>query len=298
VPENFQLLAKTQLAFIELQKGNYDAALSAARPVLVFHEKPNVQAINVAIDALRRQNKYVEAVALLQPLVNSFATDAFVNARYVEMLLRAGDKQRAHEAATTQAKFGVRNTIAASEALMQAQDYAPALVLLGDAVRNKPEELDLRFALGSAYERSGDRASAERTFTQILEKSPENAAALNYLGYMWAEKGVNLDRAAEMLNRAVHQEPRNGAYIDSLGWVYFRQGKLDLAEKFLTDATRLMPRDATVHEHLGDVLAKRGDLARALTVYRAALTLDPAQQDEAKIRSKIAELEKQSNTPR
>ena len=298
VPENFQLLAKTQLAFIELQRGNYDAAVAAARPVLVFHEKPNVQAINVAIDALRRQNKYIEAVALLQPLVNSFATDAFVNARYVEMLLRAGDKQRAHEAATTQAKFGVRNTIAASEALMQAQDFAPALVLLGDAVRNKPDELDLRFALGSAYERAGDRVAAEKTFVQILEKNPDNAAALNYLGYMWAEKGVNLDRAAEMLNRAVNQEPRNGAYIDSLGWVYFRQGKLDLAEKFLTDATRLLPRDPTVHEHLGDVLAKRGDLVRALTVYRAALTLEPEQKDEAKIRSKIAELEKQSNTPR
>jgi len=105
---------------------------------------------------------------------------------------------------------------------------------------------------------------------------------------------VNLDRAAEMLNKAVTQEPRNGAYIDSLGWVYYRQGKLDLAEKYLLDATHLLPRDATVHEHLGDVFAKRGDLMRALTTYRHALTLEPEQKDETNIRSKIAELERQT----
>ena len=104
---------------------------------------------------------------------------------------------------------------------------------------------------------------------------------------------MNLERAAEMLNRAVKQEPRNGAYVDSLGWVYFRQGKLELAEKYLTDATHLLPRDATVHEHLGDVLAKRGDVHRALDLYRAALTLEPEPKDEAKLRVKIAELERQ-----
>ena len=109
---------------------------------------------------------------------------------------------------------------------------------------------------------------------------------------MWADSGVNLERAAEMLVKAVAQEPRNGAYVDSLGWVYFRQGKLELAEKYLTDATKLMPRDATVKEHLGEVLAKRGETSRALTLYRAALNLDPDAKDLEKIRSKIAELEK------
>src|SRR5947209_11942913 len=113
---------------------------------------------------------------------------------------------------------------------------------------------------------------------------------------MWAESGTNLDRAADMLNQAVKLEPRNGAYIDSLGWAYFRQGKLDLAEKYLTDATRLLPRDATVHEHLGDVLAKRGEVGRALDLYRAALKLEPEAKDEAKLRTKISELEKQKTT--
>jgi len=97
-----------------------------------------------------------------------------------------------------------------------------------------------------------------------------------------------------MLTRAVGQEPDNGAYVDSLGWVYFRLGKLDLAEKYLTDATQLLPRDATVHEHLGDVLAKRGNTAKALQLYRTALTLDPEAKEVDKLRSKIAEIERQS----
>ncbi len=293
LPDNLQVLGRTQLAYIDLQKGNYAAALDEARPILVFRDKPNAQAVNIALDALKKQKRYSDAIALLQPLVDTYATDPFVNARYVEMLVRAGATDRARLAASTQAKFGPKNTVAAAEAYVQTEQYEPAITMLHEALRNRPEDLDLQFELGSAYERSGDKKSAERAFLQILDKRPEHAATLNYLGYMWAETGVNLDRAAEMLSRAVKQEPRNGAYVDSLGWVYYQQGKLDLAEKYLTDATRLLPRDATVHEHLGDVFAKRGDLHRALDLYRAALTLEPEPKDEAKLRLKIAEMERQ-----
>jgi tetratricopeptide (TPR) repeat protein len=296
LPDNLQILAKTQLALIASQTGDLEGAVSQARPILVFRDKPNGQAINIALDALRKQKKYREGVDLLQPLANQFGSDPFVNARYVEMLVRAGDAAKAKEAAATQEKFGQRNTIAVAEAYVQTEHYPPAIELLRRATEKKPDDLDVVFELGSVYERSGDRPSAERIFLQLLQTHPDHAATLNYLGYMWAENNVNLDRAAEMLNRAVNQEPHNGAYVDSLGWVYFRQGKLDLAEKYLTDATRLLPRDATVHEHLGDVFAKRGDNTRALSLYRVALTLEPESKGEASLRSKIAEIEKQTQT--
>jgi predicted Zn-dependent protease len=294
VPESLLTLANTQLAYIALQKGDNAQAVATARTVLIFQEKPNNQAVGIALDALKREKKYTEAIVLLQPLVDHFSADPFVNSRYIEMLLRAGDKERANQAAATQSKFGPKNAIAAAEAYVTVQDYPAAIAVLKQQAESKPDDLDLAFQLGATYERAGDRASAEKTFAAILQRQPENAAALNYLGYMWAESGVNLDRAAEMLTKAVTQEPRNGAYIDSLGWVYYRQGKLDLAEKYLLDATHLLPHDATVQEHLGDVFAKRGDLARALTTYRHALTLEPEQKDEAKIRLKIAELERQT----
>ncbi|HEY6843663.1 MAG TPA: tetratricopeptide repeat protein, partial [Thermoanaerobaculia bacterium] len=292
LPDNLQALGKTQLAYIALQKGNYQEAIDDAKPVLVFRDKPNTQAINIALDAMKRQKRYSDAIALLQPLVDNFAGDPFVNARYVEMLVRAGALDRAKMAAATQAKFGAKNTIATAEAYIQTEQYPLAIAMLQDAIKKNPDDRDLKFELGSAYERSGDMKSAENAFEGILARSPDDAATLNYLGYMWAEKGLNLDRAADMLNRAVKQEPRNGAYIDSLGWVYYQQGKLDLAEKYLSDAAKLLPRDATVHEHLGDVLAKRGDVHRALDLYREALTFEPDSKDEAKIRLKIAELER------
>ncbi len=294
LPDNLETLAKTQLAAIALQQGNYGEAVDAARPVFIYRDKPNSQAIGIALDSLRKEKKYTEAIVLLQPLVDRYGSDPYVNARYIEMMLRVGDRARAAEAAKTQIKFGTKNAIAAAEAYVQGGQYAPALALLEPETVKKQDDIELAFELGSLYERSGDESRAEKIFASILDKHPDHAATLNYLGYMWAESGVNLDRAAEMLTKAVNQEPRNGAYIDSLGWVYFRQGKLDLAEKFLIDATHLLPRDATVQEHLGDVFAKRGDLARALTTYRQALALEPEQKDEAKIKLKIAELERQT----
>jgi putative PEP-CTERM system TPR-repeat lipoprotein len=296
LPDNLKVLANTQLAYIELQRGNYGSALEMVRPIVVFNDKPNAQAINVGLDALRKEKKYNEAIAFLQPLVDKYASDPFVNARYVEMLARAGEAQKAQQAAATQAKFGTRNVVATTEAYIQANDYPSAIALVKESLKAKPDDIDLQFALGSAYERSGDRKSAEPIFLDILKAHPDNAQTLNYLGYMWAESGVNLDKAAEMINKAVAAEPRNGAFVDSLGWVYFQKGNLELAEKYLSDAAHLLPRDATVHEHLGDVFAKRGDYSRALTLYRAALKLEPEPKDEAKLKSKIAELEKQSQS--
>ncbi|HEY3056531.1 MAG TPA: tetratricopeptide repeat protein [Thermoanaerobaculia bacterium] len=298
VADNLVALGKTQLAYIELQRGHYEAAVSGAKPIFIFRDKPNAQAIGIALEALKKEKRYKEALDLLQPLVDKFGSDAFVNARYIELLARIGEKEKARAAATTQAKFGTRNVVSSAEALLQSGDNAAALALVNDALKAHPDDVDLQFELGSAYERSGDHTAAERAFLQILQKNPEHAATLNYLGYMWADSNVNLERAAEMLTRAVKQEPRNGAYVDSLGWVYFRQGKLELAEKYLTDATRLLPRDATVHEHLGDVFAKRGNYKRALDMYRVALTLEPEAKDEAKLRSKIAEVEKQQTAQR
>ncbi len=292
VPENLTTLARTQLAFIDLQKGNYGAAVETAKAVFVFRDKPNTQAINIALEALRKQNKSTDAVALLEPLAKQFPNEPFLNARFIEALSRSGDKVKAKEIADAQSAISPRNAIAAAEAYVQAKDMMAAIALMNMAVTAQPEDLDLRFQLGSIYERANDPKLAEQAFLAVLEKNPEHAPTLNYLGYMWAERNVNLDRAAEMLTRAVGQEPQNGAYVDSLGWVYFRLGQLDLAEKHLTEAIRLVPRDATVHEHLGDVLAKRGDVQRALQVYRTALSLDPEEKELEKLRLKIAEIER------
>lgn len=296
-PEHIAALARTQLAHIDLRKENYAAAIETAKSNFIYNDRPNTQAINIALEALRKQgNKSAEALVLLEPLVAKFPSDPFVNARYVEWLVAAGKADAAKQHAAVQAKLGTRNAVTVAEAYMQAGQNAAAIELLKNAAAARPEEVDLQFQLGSVLERAGDRKAAEKTFQGVLEKNPDHAPTLNYLGYMWAEGSVNLEKAHEMLTRAVGQEPTNGAYVDSLGWVYFRLGQLDLAEKYLTDAARLMPRDPTVHEHLGDVLAARGERDRALASYRTALDLEPESKDVEKIRSKIAELERKAQT--
>ena len=295
IADHLGALARTQLAHVDLEKGNYDAAIETAKSIFTFRDKPNTQAINIALQAMKKQNRKPEEIlALLQPLAQKFDSDPFVNARYVEALVRAGRKADASQHAALQAKLGTRNAITVAEAYVAAEDAAAAVALMKSAVAAKPNEVDLQFELGSVQERAGDRAGAEKTFLAVLEKNENHAPTLNYLGYMWAEDNQHLDQAHEMLTRAVGQEPDNGAYVDSLGWIYFRLGKLDLAEKYLTDATRLLPRDPTVHEHLGDVLAKRGNTEKALQSYKTALTLDPEAKEVAKLRSKIAEIERKT----
>lgn len=298
VPENLTALARTQLSFIDLQKGNYAAAVDTARSAFVFRDRPNVQAINIAVEALRKEEKHAETLALLQPLVARFPNEPFLVARHVEALVRTGDKAKAKELAEAQLKIAPRNIIAASEAYIQVKEQKAAIDLMKAGIAAHPDDLDLRFQLGSIYERANDLKLAEQAFLAVLEKEPDHAPTLNYLGYMWAEHNMNLERAQEMLTRAVGKEPNNGAYVDSLGWVYFRLGNLELAEKYLTDATRLVPRDATVHEHLGDVLVKRGNIERALQVYKVALSLGPDEKESEALRTKIAELERDGQTSR
>ncbi|HEX7152441.1 MAG TPA: tetratricopeptide repeat protein [Thermoanaerobaculia bacterium] len=293
VPDNVAALARTQLAYIDLQQGQYDSAIETAKTVFSFRDKPNSQAVNIAVEALRKQKKYREAVELLAPLVEKYPNDALVSSRYLEALVRSGETEKAKALAATQVKLGTRNTIATAEAYILAGDNTSAISLIKEGLKAKPDELDLQFQLASTYERAENNAEAEKQFLAILEKHPDHAATLNYLGYMWAEKGVNLERAQEMLERALAQEPGNAAYLDSLGWIYFQRGNLPQAEKYLSEAARLLPRDATVQEHLGDVYAKRGDHARALELYKKALALDVEPADEAKLKTKIAQLERE-----
>lgn len=292
--ENVAALARTQLAYIDFKRGNYIAAIETAKPIFIFRDNPNSQAINVALMALRDQKKYAEAAALLEPLAEKFPNEPFIRARQVEMLFRSGNKEKARAIADAQVKFGVRNAIAVGEAYMAVEDHATAIATLRKALETHKEETDLEFQLASMLERAGDRKGSADTFLALLEREPDHAPSLNYLGYMWADDDVNLDRAKEMLERAVAQEPRNGAYLDSLGWVYYRQGNLDLAEKYLKEAIQYVPRDATVHDHLGDVFARRGRKEDALRHYRQALTLAPEAKEAPGIRTKIAELEKKA----
>lgn len=297
VPSAVVQMSRTQLALIDLYRGDYESALTKAQELLQGPKGVNTQAVNIAAEVFRRQKKYDEAVNFIRPLAKANPNEPLITARLLEFLYRSGKSAEAKQLAEETRKSGPRGATTVADVLLTVQKYSDAIAILSDLVKQNPDDRSLQFQLASAYERGGNIAGAEKIFLTILDQDPDNAATLNYLGYMWADKGMNLERAEQLLLRAVAEEPRNGAFIDSLGWVYFREGKLELAEKHLTDAAQLLPYDSTVQEHLGDVLARRGKSAQALEKYREALKLQPEPDEEAQLRTKIAAFEKKTSRP-
>ena len=168
------------------------------------------------------------------------------------------------------------------------QLFASSVPVLRKILAQEPDSLQGLFWLGAALERSGEWIEAETRFRQVLELEPDFAPALNYLGYMWADKGENLREAVELVLRAVSLEPENGAYVDSLGWAYFQLGRYEEARGHLERASELVPDDAVIYEHLGDLFLAVGDPEGAKERYEHAVSLEGENLD--KVRQKLQEL--------
>jgi Flp pilus assembly protein TadD len=138
--------------------------------------------------------------------------------------------------------------------------------------RSDAEQESSAFMLGAIYERQKKFDLAEEQFRKALAANPNSAAVLNYYGYMLADRGVRLDEATSLIRKALELEPANGAYLDSLGWAYYKQNKLAEAEEFLSKAVDRDAEDPTILGHLGDVYAKMGRMQRAEALWEKALT--------------------------
>lgn len=204
---------------------------------------------------------------------------AAVEAKRAEILAGIGREREAVELLTAAAADGPPETfLRVAEGLHRADRFQETIPPLARFVRENPDSVPGRFLLGAAHERAGDRDAAEETFGDLLEQQPDFHPALNYLGYMWIESGENLERALEMVERAVELDPDNGSYIDSLGWGYYQLGRYDEAREELERAARLV-QDPTVYEHLGDVYAALGQPAEARRAYRRAMALEADDPD-------------------
>jgi tetratricopeptide (TPR) repeat protein len=128
------------------------------------------------------------------------------------------------------------------------------------------------FMLGAIYEHEKKFGPAEDEFRKVLQVNPSNAAVLNYYGYMLADRGVRLEEATGLILRAISADPNNGAYLDSLGWVYFKQNKLSEAEEYLRKASDRSRHDPTILGHLAEVYVKLGQTDRAADLMERALT--------------------------
>jgi tetratricopeptide (TPR) repeat protein len=189
----------------------------------------------------------------------------------------------------------------------RGDDPAP-IVLLGDLYRARemypeaareyeaaldrtdpvnPEHWILYYSRGVAYERTERWSLAEADFLRALELEPDQPLVLNYLGYSWIEKGLNIHKAREMVERAVELRPNDGYVVDSLGWALYKLGKYHEAARHLERAVELRPQDPTINDHLGDAFWKVGRQIEARFQWRHALAFKPNNKLKVELRAKL-----------
>lgn len=278
--------------------------LSLAQAYVVAHDMNNaIRALEEIVDDEPRVanmlGQFQEQAGRLKDAADSYTKALGVapnsrelKVRRIAALLGAKDFQRAAEfAAQAQMQHpdDLRFTQLRAHALEEMGDAARAITVLEPAAKANPSDVATQLALADLYSTAGRKQDAERTVRQLVALEPGNADALNYLGYLLADSGKQLDEAIRLVRRALDLEPNNPNYFDSLGWAYYRRGDYDQAEKFIVSAAQQMPRNATVQEHLGDVLAKRNRWADAIAAWTRALQGDEGDINKAVVEKKIAD---------
>lgn len=166
-----------------------------------------------------------------------------------------------------------------------------AIALMEEAITLYSDNQQLLFEYGLLLEKSGFSEQAINAMQLVLELQPDHAEALNFIGYTWADQNINLEKALEYITRAAEIKPDNGFIIDSLGWVYYRLGKLKKAERELKRSLELEPEDPHIYEHLGDVYRSLNKIPKALENYQKAYEKFVDVDKKSAIQRKIEALE-------
>ena len=169
----------------------------------------------------------------------------------------------------------------------EKKEIDTAINLLDNGTILFPTDQQILFESAILLDKKGLQDKAIAKMEQILEFSPDHPEALNYIGYTWAEKNINLDKALAYVRKAVELKPENGYILDSLGWVYYRLGRFDEAREQLEKAVRLAPDDPNIYDHLGDVYTALHEYDKAREVYGKAMELFEGAEKKAAVRKKI-----------
>jgi tetratricopeptide (TPR) repeat protein len=166
-------------------------------------------------------------------------------------------------------------------------DMRSARRVFEQAIDQYPDEPDLHLNYGMFLDEAGEAEEAMRQVKIVLEIDPENPYAMNYIGYTWADQGKNLEEALQYILRAIHLRPQDGFVRDSLGWVYFKMGRISQAIEELEKANMLEDKDPTIMEHLGDAYMAGKQLEKAKEYYNKSLSLQKKDKDKIRLKEKI-----------
>ena len=273
------------------------AALSDAHEFVIAYLR-----MSLTLDPAKGEAWLMLGDALNEIGMSSTARDAWAQTpanapEYVEAQIRIassldedgqGDEAVRVARAVADGQPGPTSAFTLAALLSGHEQYDAALAVLNGPALVGVEDWTLLFLRGAAEERRGDHAAAEAAFQRALVLSPNQPEVLNYLGYMWVDRGDRLDEGLALIERALAAEPENGSYLDSLGWAHYRQGRFDQAVSVLERAIGLEPGSATINDHLGDAYWQVGRQREAGFQWQRALTLDPTQAERAAIEAKLA----------
>jgi tetratricopeptide (TPR) repeat protein len=235
---------------------------------------------------------YQKAEAAADAAYKKYPKDATVVAEHASLLADMGKIDQA--ASETRKLMDGKNDreiyLSLAQIYEKGKNFGEMAKMLDAAEKlsqTNDDKVNVIFLRGAMYERMKNLPSAEAEFRKVLALDPDNAGALNYLGYMLADRNIRLEEAKDLIVKALEKEPNTGAYLDSLGWVYFRLNRLPEAEEKLRAALVSMARDPTVHDHLAEVYFREGKLREAIMQWQNSLrewqTSPPGELDHSEM---------------
>ena len=287
-----------QLGMLYRDTQNFQASIYTFQELGHLGEEEDRRSRLLIMDTYRQARDLPKALQAGKEALAKYPDDSSIRSSLAMML---GEAQQPDEAIKL-LQVGLKGAAGNRETYLNyAQIYershrfteAEAAARKAESLAVQPADNELAWLiLGAIFERQKQYDKAEEEFKKVIDVNPKNAMVLNYYGYMLADRGIRLDEAHDLIQRALELEPYNGAYLDSLGWAYYKQNKLDQAELTLRKAVERESHDPTIREHLGDVLAKQGRMELAVVEWEKSLNewhrSLPADLEE----DKVAEVEK------
>lgn len=266
-----------RLATVYRDQNKTSEAISTYEEMIALGGSAAERGYQGEVDAYRDAKKLPEALAAAQRAAKALPKNADLQLTLAAQLADSGKAKQGLALAKAQLNGSSHDrivwlTLAQMETRQHKwKDAAEAIDHAEKLSNSKPELAIVHFLRGALQERQKHIEAAEQEFRQTLALDPNNALALNYLGYMLADHGMKLNEALHLIQHAVQLDPENGAYLDSLGWVRYKLGQYELAQQMLEKAVALMPTDPEVHDHLGEVYASQGHLREAVAQWESSL---------------------------
>lgn len=293
-----------QLGILQRDLDDFEAALGSFQRIGSVDPELKPRAMIQVIETLRTARDYARAEKEARKAVEEFKQEpALVNLLASVLADRGKTREaiRVLERLRTNSSQDLELLLVMARIYEKGRQFNKGFEQIDQAsrlVESDEARIRVLFAYGSLHERAKEYEKSEAKFRELLALDPDNASALNYLGYMFADRSVHLDEAHDLIQRALDLDPENGAYLDSLGWVYFRQNKLGLAAKFLERSLEQYEDDPVVHTHLGDVYYKQGRIedakvhwSRGLEAWNRSAPADRNGDEIESLKRKLAELE-------